>query len=269
VGNVITVINTPNTTPNVSTPITTTLGSSITPLKFASGGLNPGYIAPTPFYSTTNDAQSKFYWGSHPYQTGGITGQVFDPVLYNTVPEAPRIPFGSQAVNQPLTSAQIAAIVANPGSNNSQQNTQQASSFVPAPVSTPIAPEFLAPVVQPPAPVQQPYVAPPPNESDSFGFGGPVDPATGLPIGVIISGGPARRIEDMPVDQYPGSFAPDAPPIMSQPVAPMTTPGLPAWMPPDTTTTTMPNGATGYNINGMIYDQTGSIISSGVGPVAP
>jgi hypothetical protein len=53
------------------------------------------------------------------------------------------------------------------------------------------------------------------------------------------------------------------------PVAPTPTPGLPSWMPPDTTTIAMPNGATGYNINGMIYDQTGSIISSGVGPVAP
>jgi len=161
VGNVITVINTPNTTPNVSTPITTTLGSSIVPLKFASGGLNPGYIAPTPFYQTTNDAQSKFYYGSRPYQTGGITGQVFDPVLYNTVPEAPRIPFGSQAVTQPLTSAQIAAIVANPSSNNSQQNTQQASTFVPAPVAPPPAPIVVPQLVAPPAPVAPPAQAAP------------------------------------------------------------------------------------------------------------
>ena len=191
-GNVITVLNTPNTTPNVSTPITTTLGTAITPLKFASGGLNPGYIAPTPFYNTTSPTQNKYYWGSHPYQTGGPTGQVFDPVLYNTVPEAPKIPFGSQAVNQPLTSAEIAAIVANPGANNAQQNTQ-AVSTVPAPVAPPTQSiPMIQPVVQP-APVAPPVQMAP--------------PATPLP-GQAVSGMPAP----IPVQQpAPQPIAPQQP----------------------------------------------------------
>jgi len=335
VGNTVTVIDTPNNQSNVSTPITTTIGgSNITPLKFASGGLNPGYIAPTPFYQTTNDAQSKFYYGSRPYQTGGPTGQVFDPVLYNTAPEAPKIPFGSQAVNQPLTSAQIAAIVANPSSNNSQQNTQQASTFVPAPVAPVQQPMSQpAPVIQPApvAPVQQPVVQPPQSvfekgpayegkdfgPSDLYGTPQPVptpiapeftapvqqparDPMyagmpdvmynnmmehyqrrqasaeqQGLPPGVYIDQPVERPWNRWMDDQRDltnlanfGNYPVQAgQPV--QPVAPMTTPGLPSWMPPDTTTTVMPNGTTGYNINGMIYDQTGSIISSGVGPVAP
>ena len=177
-GNVITVLNTPNTTPNVSTPITTTLGTAITPMTFASGGLNPGWIAPTPFYSTTSPAQSKFYWGSHPYQTGGPTGQVFDPVLYNTVPAAPAQPWGSQAISQPLTSQQIAAIVANPGSNNAQQQTQAASTFnpvytpaqsvaltgvnIPTVATAPVAPPPVATAPVAPPPVATAPVAPPP-----------------------------------------------------------------------------------------------------------
>jgi hypothetical protein len=66
------------------------------------GGLNPGYIQPTPFYNTTNDAQSKFYWGGHGYQYG----PTFDAKQYNQV-QAPETPWRLQSVAQPLTGEQI------------------------------------------------------------------------------------------------------------------------------------------------------------------
>jgi hypothetical protein len=45
------------------------------------------------------------------------------------------------------------------------------------------------------------------------------------------------------------------------PVAPTTTTAaIPSWMPPGTTTRIMADGTTGYIIDGLIYDQTGSII---------
>ena len=56
-------------------------------------GLNPGYIVPSqfqPFYSNTSNGQGNYYWGSHPFQ-GGNT---FNSQLYNTVPNAPAIPYG-------------------------------------------------------------------------------------------------------------------------------------------------------------------------------
>jgi len=254
VGNTITVINTPNTTPNISTPITTTLGTAITPLKFASGGLNPGYIAPTPFYPTTNDAQSKFYWGSHPYQTGGPTGQVFDPVLYNTVPEAPKIPFGSQAVTQPLTSAEIAAIVANPGSNNSQQTTQAASSYAPTPVApvttapSPITvPTPVAPVTTAPSPITVPTpVTPTPVAQDPdlpmgyrYASGDEInngtakyDPVTNHYIAPFATTQPAPVQQPVAV---PTPIAPElsAPVATPAPVAPVYEPPAPVQQPPN------------------------------------
>ena len=67
------------------------------------GYLNPGFIRPTPFYNTTDPAQSKFYWGQHAFQPG----PVFNPTLYNTQPEAPNTPWGLQQMAQPMTSKQI------------------------------------------------------------------------------------------------------------------------------------------------------------------
>jgi hypothetical protein len=66
------------------------------------GGLNPGYIQPTPFYNTTNDAQSKYFWGQHGYQYG----PTFDAKQYNQV-AAPATPWGAQSVAEPLTGAQL------------------------------------------------------------------------------------------------------------------------------------------------------------------
>jgi len=68
-------------------------------------GLNPGWIAPTPHYQTTNPAQSQYYWGSHPYQQG----PQFDPVLYNNVPAAPATPWGAQSAQTSATPEQMLA----------------------------------------------------------------------------------------------------------------------------------------------------------------
>jgi len=70
-------------------------------------GLNPGYIQPKPFYNTTNDAQSKYYWGQHGYQYG----PTFDAKQYNQV-AAPATPWGQQGIATPLTGPEIADIVA-------------------------------------------------------------------------------------------------------------------------------------------------------------
>jgi hypothetical protein len=56
----------------------------------ASGALNPGLINAPDFYNTNDPAQSKYYWGSHPYQPGST----FDSTLYNQVPNAPVKPWG-------------------------------------------------------------------------------------------------------------------------------------------------------------------------------
>ena len=57
-------------------------------------------IETTPFYNTTNDVQSKFYWGTgHPLQTG----DTFNAQSYNNVPNAPKTAWGIQELAQPAT----------------------------------------------------------------------------------------------------------------------------------------------------------------------
>jgi hypothetical protein len=73
-------------------------------IKLATG-LNPGLIAPTPYYQTTNPAQSQYYWGSHPYQPG----QTFDNELYNNAPGAPATPYGLGYAQKQATAEQIMA----------------------------------------------------------------------------------------------------------------------------------------------------------------
>jgi hypothetical protein len=70
-------------------------------------GLNAGLIRARPFYNTTNDAQSKFYWGNHGYQTG----TTFNPSLWNQA-EAPMTPWGAQSANTAMTPAEMASLVA-------------------------------------------------------------------------------------------------------------------------------------------------------------
>ena len=61
-------------------------------------GLNPGLIETTPFYNTTNDAQAKYYWGDHGFQSG----PAFNAASYNAV-AAPETPWGAQGVAKPLS----------------------------------------------------------------------------------------------------------------------------------------------------------------------
>jgi hypothetical protein len=49
-------------------------------------------IKTTPFYQTTNNAQSKYYWGDRALQTG----DTFNPSAWNNVPNAPAQAWGLQ-----------------------------------------------------------------------------------------------------------------------------------------------------------------------------
>jgi len=69
-------------------------------------GLNPGLIETTPFYNTTNDAQARYYYGDHGFQTG----PAFDAASYNAV-AAPDTPFGIQGVAKPLSAADYENII--------------------------------------------------------------------------------------------------------------------------------------------------------------
>jgi len=93
-------------------------------------GLNPGWITPTPFYDTTNDVQSQYYWGSHPFQSGNT----FNAQQYNTVPAAPQQAWGQQGVMGQLTPAELAAMMQAPGTMGQQ-------GIMPA--SGPIAPQSI------------------------------------------------------------------------------------------------------------------------------
>ena len=79
-----------------------TLGEPIHPA--IPNALNPGWITNVPqHYQTTNDAQSQYYWGAHPYQTG----TTFNPTLYNQVPNAPQQAWGVGHAQTAATPQQI------------------------------------------------------------------------------------------------------------------------------------------------------------------
>jgi hypothetical protein len=74
--------------------------------------INPGYIQPRAFYNTTNDAQSKFFWGGHgPQFVSNNPAQPFDARAYNQA-AAPATPWGRGQVAAPLSPADMAAIMA-------------------------------------------------------------------------------------------------------------------------------------------------------------
>jgi hypothetical protein len=104
------VVNVPNpplvTEPPEKKPTTYGVYSfgTATPIEYAHG-LNPGLIAPTPYYQTTNPAQSQYYWGTHPYQEG----PTFNSQLYNTAPGAPATPWGAGHIQTQATPQQILA----------------------------------------------------------------------------------------------------------------------------------------------------------------
>jgi hypothetical protein len=83
------------------TPVAPTVPVVVPPTTGKSGKyLNPGMIETVPFYKTTNDAQSKFYWGT---DRALQTGSEFNADAYNTVPNAPQTAWGIQSLAQPTT----------------------------------------------------------------------------------------------------------------------------------------------------------------------
>jgi hypothetical protein len=76
-------------------------------------------IETKPFYDTTNDAQSKFYWGDRALQTG----DKFNAKAWNDVPDAPKTAWGLQTFGQPMTMQQAMSVL---------QGTPNTSSLTPA-----------------------------------------------------------------------------------------------------------------------------------------
>jgi hypothetical protein len=62
--------------------------------------LNPGMIQSTPFYQTTNDAQSKFYWGA---DRALQTGDKFNAAAWNAGTNASPTAWGIQETAQPTS----------------------------------------------------------------------------------------------------------------------------------------------------------------------
>jgi hypothetical protein len=208
-------------------------------------GLNPGWIAPTPFYNTTDVAQSKFNWGMKGYQEGPR----FNAQAYNQAPGS-ATPWGLQQLAKPLTQAQIADIIAG------------------RPISaTPtVAPATRAQAYNPASMVT-------PNANNVFQL-----PTVRAPVSsntTAVSAAPTALEQQLAYDQQlalaQGNDAlywdiqarldalKKGTTTTAGPVAP-TTAAIPSWMPPGTTTRIMSDGTTGYIIDGLIYDQTGSII---------
>lgn len=82
------------TDPYTPTPFTPLTFKTLPDLKLP--GLNPGFIAPQPYYQNTNQVQSKFFYGARPYQPG----PTFDQALYDQV-AAPVTPWGLQQMYSP------------------------------------------------------------------------------------------------------------------------------------------------------------------------
>ena len=80
------------TTPTTPPPSVTVSPEGPLPDLQIPTGLNPGWIAPTPFYHTTSPVQSQYFWGAHPYQVG----PTFDSASWNAAPGAPATPWGLQ-----------------------------------------------------------------------------------------------------------------------------------------------------------------------------
>jgi hypothetical protein len=97
--------------------------------------LNAGYIKPSNFYNTTDNAQSKFNWGSHGYQVG----PVFNDQQWNAA-YGENTPWGLQQLAKPLTGQQISDLIA--GKNVPSFSVQAATrreAYNPASMTTPDA----------------------------------------------------------------------------------------------------------------------------------
>jgi hypothetical protein len=112
---VVPVTVTPKVTQTSVGPTTlppTTFGTSpVANVNTGAGYLNPGLIQAQTYYKNdTSPVQSQYYWGAHPFQTGGANGQTFDPTLYNQVPGGTH-PWGLQQMGTALTTAQLQALI--------------------------------------------------------------------------------------------------------------------------------------------------------------
>ena len=137
-------------------------------------GLNAGYIREVPAYRTTNDVQSKYYWGSSPAQTG----TEFNPAIANQY--APATAWGLQTPFQPLTGQELAGMVMG---NPYQQNFQGQPALQPGfnPYRPGIAPTPM------PGPTPMPMPGPPGGKSPGF---------------FDIFSGPASKPSTNPLDDY-------------------------------------------------------------------
>jgi hypothetical protein len=94
-------------------------------------------IETTPFYKTTNDAQSKFFWGDRALQTG----DQFDPKAWNEVPDAPKTAWGLQEFGKPMTMQQAMSVLSGTPNTASLSPAEQAYLSMLDPVA---AQQFLA-----------------------------------------------------------------------------------------------------------------------------
>ena len=145
-------------------------------------GLNPGWMnqGVRPMYQTTNDVQSQYYWGGHPYMPDYASLR-----NYNVGTAAPARPFGIREIQQQYDLDTLLGGITQYG--------QPAETPLAAAAPNPMASTAMAPVAPAPAPSAS---ATPTLLSSQYGYvpGQPVapsvgasplpmiDPLTGLPI---------------------------------------------------------------------------------------
>jgi len=128
-------------TPPVTPPPTPYTPKPGTPLSVKTDyGLNPGWIQAVPMYQTTNDVQSQYYWGGHPFQGG----QTFNPQLAQSG-YAPATPWGQQQQFKQLTPQEVA--LAAQGRYLGEPAAAPATRW--APYTTPIGTQTVAGPVAP------------------------------------------------------------------------------------------------------------------------
>jgi len=128
-------------TPPVTPPPTPYTPKAGTPLAVKTDyGLNPGWIQAVPMYQTTNDVQSQYYWGGHPFQGG----QTFNPQLAQSG-YAPATPWGQQQQFRQLTPQEVA--LAAQGRYLGEPAAAPATRW--APYTTPIGTQTVAGPVAP------------------------------------------------------------------------------------------------------------------------
>jgi hypothetical protein len=249
-------------------------------------------MAPTPFYNTTNDVQSKFSWGTHGYQPG----PTFNAAAYNQA-AAMTSPWGAQ---QSLTTTNPTAIASRVQAYNPTSMAQPAE-FVaqqlpvtqtPA-ATTPVVPTVIPPVTQTvfesPGSGTDSYSSPAAAQSFSYASmpepqamaAAPVYQAPApvdQPAPIQTYEPPAQPIlqpQTQPVDPVQPlaqTYAPPeqpAAPVVNQPVVPTSIaqpvgyqlPSAVNWL-PDATSYNMPNGQSWhYSPKYGTFSDTGEMVS--------